>query len=97
MLKIPTGIESSYKAFLEKNGVALKYRHHYLKWLRYYLDFCRKYQFESVSTDSVEPFIQKLTQKGKQINSGNRPARLSGFSFRMKGKNNSGSSGKNQF
>ena len=63
MLKIPTGIESSYKAFLEKNGVALKYRHHYLKWLRYYLDFCRKYQFDSVSTDSVEPFIQKLTQK----------------------------------
>ena len=58
MLKILPGIESSYKTILERNSVALKYRPHYLKWLRYYLDFCRKYQFDRVSSESLEPFIQ---------------------------------------
>lgn len=63
MLRIPPAIESSYKAILDKNGDALKSRPHYLKWLRYYLDFCGKYQFDRKSSDSLESFIQKLTQK----------------------------------
>jgi len=61
--KVKESLDSTFKAVLEKNGVALKYWHHYLKWLRHYLDFCRKYQFDRISSDSLEPFIQKLSQK----------------------------------
>ena len=63
MLKIPAGIESSYKMILEKNGVKLMHRSHYLKWLRYYLNFCRKYHFDRAKNESLVPFIQKLTQE----------------------------------
>ena len=63
MLKIPPHVEAVYKSILEKNGVALKSRSFYLKWLRYYLDFCEKYQFDRQSSDSLMPFIKKLSQK----------------------------------
>lgn len=63
MLKIPPIIESSYKTILEKNRVPLKSKPYYLKWLRYFLDFCEKYKFDSKSSDSLRPFIQKLSQR----------------------------------
>ena len=36
---------------------------HYLKWLRYYLDYCEKYCLEPLSKENVVPFIQKLKAK----------------------------------
>jgi len=35
---------------------------HYRKWLRYYLDFCQKYGFQS-DTKSLPHFIKKLKEK----------------------------------
>ena len=39
----------------------------YLKWLRYYLDFCHKYKFDALSDKSLPGFIDKLSSK-KQTN-----------------------------
>jgi len=37
----------------------------YLKWLRFYLDFCLKYRHAPRDPDSLPPFLQKLTAKGQ--------------------------------
>lgn len=43
----------------------------WLKWLRYFLDFCGKYGHGPREEESVGPFLQKLASKGQ---SGNRQA-----------------------
>ena len=48
----------------QKNIPSQKHRY-YLKWLRYYLDFCHKYGFEKENTASLAAFIEKLVEKGQ--------------------------------
>jgi|GEM_PF-6387472 hypothetical protein len=43
MRKIPTSINAQFNALLNKSKIPKRYQNHYLKWLRYYLDFCHKY------------------------------------------------------
>ncbi len=38
-------------------------RRDYLKWLRYYLDFCAKYRHPPRDADSLQPFLHKLAEK----------------------------------
>jgi integrase len=38
-------------------------RNDYLKWLRFYLDFCLKYHHAPRDEESLSPFLQKLTEK----------------------------------
>ena len=63
MLKIPPAIQLQYESFLANREVPPKDRHVYLKWLRYYLDFCHKYQFDRMSHNSLGPFLRKLAEK----------------------------------
>ena len=35
----------------------------YQKWLRYYLDFCRKYNFPQTQRGSLTHFLMKLQEK----------------------------------
>jgi len=44
---------------------------YYKKWLRYYPDFCRKYDFGQSDRKSLTPFIDKLKEK-KQTNNKSR-------------------------
>ena len=48
-------------------------QHAFIKWLRYYLDFCHKYGFEKTDTKSLTQFIEKLRSK-KQNSSQQRQA-----------------------
>jgi hypothetical protein len=36
---------------------------YFLKWLRYYLDFCQKYQFQINDQTTMDHFIKKLQDK----------------------------------
>lgn len=49
-------------SLLNQNGVAASHQPHYLKWLRYYLDFCEKYTFEPANPKSLPNFIRKLKE-----------------------------------
>jgi len=40
-------------------------RQNYLKWLRYYLDFCEKYDHPPRERDALMPFLQKLASKNQ--------------------------------
>ena len=63
MKTIPPALVPQYKALLNQNGISNKYQHHYLKWLRYYLDFCYKYKFDDSNLQSLPSFIGKLKEK----------------------------------
>ena len=67
MKQISNSIIGHYKALLAQKKIPLNSQPHYLKWLRYYLDFCRKYNFKESGEKSLPHFINKLKEK-KQSN-----------------------------
>ena len=67
MLKINTELLKQYCGLLRSNNVPDTEHRHYQKWLRYYLDFCHKYQFIAADQDSLSYFIRKLHEKNQMI------------------------------
>ena len=67
MLKISDSLEKQFNSALTKEKVVRPDRGHYLKWLRYYLDFCDKYGFNASDPRSLSGFMRKLEEK-KQTN-----------------------------
>ena len=63
MIKIEPGLKSKYTLILNKNGIPEKEYGYYLKWLRYYLDFCHKYNFNRSDFKSLSRFIEKPCSK----------------------------------
>ena len=63
MIKIPTILNAQFDALLTKKKVPQKFHNHYLKWLRYYLDFCQRYRFSESNSESLPNFIRKLKEK----------------------------------
>jgi len=51
--------------WLEGHAVPVGEHGGYRKWLRFYLDFCRKYGHGYAADSSLEPFLTKLTSKGQ--------------------------------
>ncbi|MBW1997789.1 MAG: phage integrase N-terminal SAM-like domain-containing protein [Deltaproteobacteria bacterium] len=79
MLKIPTSIQLQYQSFLKKKGIPHRYQQHYLKWLRYYLDFCYKYQLDRLSNRSLGPFLRKLAEKKQMVEQQQQARKAIGF------------------
>jgi len=80
MLKIRPRIQLSYTSFLEKKGgVTPEYRQHCSKWLRCYLGFCHKYQFDRLSPKNLGPFIRKLAQKKQTVEPQQQARKAIGF------------------
>ena len=63
VLKIPSAIQTEFEACLRKKEVPQNLQVFYKKWLRYYLDFCRKYHFVHTQRDSLPHFLTKLQDK----------------------------------
>ena len=63
MEKIPATIEANFKSVLLHRGIDSREQPHYLKWLRYYLDFCRKYGHDASAPENLPHFLRKLEQK----------------------------------
>ena len=63
MKQIPSHIKTDYEAYVKSKAISKGAHFHYLKWLRYYLDYCEKYCLEPLSKENVVPFIQKLKAK----------------------------------
>jgi integron integrase len=68
MLKLPEALLIKYQQLLEKDGISPREHAYFIKWLRYYLDFCKKYQHSYTDHGSLMLFIAKLKEK-KQIES----------------------------
>jgi len=66
MINLPIDFAARYIAFLSANGIDQSQHRFYLKWLRYYLDFCTKYSFKWSENDSLSAFLIKLKNKIQQ-------------------------------
>lgn len=83
MKKIPDKIQNLYATYLKQHENASKEIPFYLKWLRYYLDFCHKYSHTVSAPNSLAHFILKLKQKNQQSNRLHRQNKQSLFSIRL--------------
>jgi hypothetical protein len=63
MLRIPNVVFDKYVAHLRNKRVSPARFAEYIKWLRYYLDFCHKYPVPTDSAKRVRMFCEKLKEK----------------------------------
>jgi hypothetical protein len=61
MLRVPRTVLVSFEDCLVANTVNI--RGHYIKWLRFYLDFCSKYRHDANNSESIIAFQKKLLKK----------------------------------
>lgn len=66
MQKIDPITDKKYKELIKTQGVPPGRHSYYLKWLRYYLDFCSKYHFDGKDPKSLPPFLEKLKSKNQK-------------------------------
>ena len=63
MIKISQELKVQFEALLAQKEIPKRLHSEYLKWLRYYFDFCHKYSFEKSKKESLPHFIKKLQDK----------------------------------
>jgi hypothetical protein len=63
MIQVPGQLISAYRMYLGSRGVKSELLPDYLKWLRFFLDFCDKYKVEGDESDRLRQFINKLKEK----------------------------------
>ncbi len=68
MEAIPSDIFMRFSEMLKKRSVPSGVHSYYLKWLRYYLDYCAKYNLPDKSSKSLTQFIIKLREKKQTEN-----------------------------
>ncbi len=63
MLQIEPTLKKEYSLLLKNQSISSKEQVQYLKWLRFYIDFCQKYGFDKKDRGSLPHFIKKLRMK----------------------------------
>ena len=83
MISIPPHVSSQYKAFMKGNGIPLSKERYYLKWLRFYWDFCHKYAGKSEDDENLSKFLDKLTEKNQSVSQRNLAWHAIGLYYAM--------------
>ena len=73
MIQIDPQTTKKYKTVLINNHIPESDAHLYLKWFRYYLDFCQKYKYEKNNRASLPLFIEKGRWQSQINKEGNIP------------------------
>ncbi|MGB4599141.1 MAG: integron integrase [Trichlorobacter sp.] len=63
MLLIPKAVYAHYMNHLKKNGIAADQHQTYVKWLRYFLDFCARHVIAQDKVERLRLFTEKLREK----------------------------------
>ena len=63
MLSILSALGAQFDERLLEKTIPRKTQWSYIKWLRYYPDFCRKYDFHKSNRESSPFFLKKLEEK----------------------------------
>ena len=66
MLAVARDLQTQYEKALDSASVSRELRPHFRKWLRFYLDFCSKYEHSPRSKSSVPLFMAKLASKNQR-------------------------------
>lgn len=83
MILIPKALFTEYVGLLSRKKVSLSYRKEYVKWLRYYLDFCAKYVITIDTSDRLRLFIEKLREKNQSKDQCERAAHAVSLYYQM--------------
>ena len=65
MILLPPHLYKQYRSFCSNSGISDNDLNHYLKWLRYFLDFCEKYKVTGDDAERLQLYLSKLQQKGQ--------------------------------
>ncbi len=65
MIQLPEKLLPAYNHFMNQKNIPQSLQSHYRKWLRYYVDFCKKYRHPYTATESLVQFISKLKARGQ--------------------------------
>jgi hypothetical protein len=65
MILLPRHLLDQYRSFFANSGFMDRDVADYLKWLRYFFDFCEKYQVAGDEEERCTLFLGKLKQKGQ--------------------------------
>ena len=68
MIQIHPKIREQFDTLLLQKNILKNLHADYRKWLRYYLDFCNKYNYDKLKKESLSHFIKKLRNKNHAIN-----------------------------
>ena len=63
MIQIPAQLLRQYTTFIAHQGVVPQEQRYYVKWIRFYYDFCHKYKFRQCSDAALSAFMVKLREK----------------------------------
>ena len=63
MLTLPPQISLQLDQLLIDHSIPNNIRFYYTKWVRFYWDFCHKYQYDAYDKKSLPLFLNKLTKK----------------------------------
>jgi integron integrase len=67
MLDLPAQLKNDYTRLLQQRDIPQHSHNAYLKWLRFYLDFCSKYHHAAAHRSSLPLFIKKLLEKNQTL------------------------------
>ena len=67
MKKIPEDIAQIFFARMKTANISVSEQRQYMKWLRYYLDFCAKYKHSAIDPGSLNAFMMKLNEKHQTL------------------------------
>ena len=71
MIQIEPILLKNYSAILNKNRMPENEQYSFIKWLRYYLDFCHKYGFGKQIPATCTGLLKNFDRKSKtQVSSG---------------------------
>ena len=83
MIKLPTTLTQQYDNLLLKRSFSDKDRAFYKKWLRFFWDFCHKYQHDVFHSDSLLLFLKKLNDKNQSLQQQNQAKHAVSLFFEM--------------
>ena len=63
MIQLAPETVRAFEARMARHEIPPGERSAWLRWIRYYLDFCQKYRLPPKSEESIPPFLAKLAQK----------------------------------
>jgi integron integrase len=88
MIKIEPALLADYNKILEEKKIHRNQVGYYLKWLRYYLDFCSKYEFQNIDSKTLPIFIDKLRSKKQNENQVQQASRAVQLFYSLSRNNN---------
>jgi hypothetical protein len=63
MRLLPVNLAHQFDVLLDQKGLDVRNKAAYLKWLRFYWDFCHQYHYDPYRSESLSPFLDKLGEK----------------------------------